>query len=52
MNGHPLSRCAASPLKGDGALCCGAALAGRPADCGAPTGCAADRLGTLELHDE
>lgn len=36
MNGYPLSRCAASPWKGDGALCCGAALAGRPAVCAAP----------------
>ncbi len=30
MNEHPLSRCAASPLKGGDALCCGAALAGHP----------------------
>lgn len=36
MNGYPLSRCAASPWMGDGALCCGAALAGRPAVCAAP----------------
>ncbi len=35
MNGYPC-RCAASPWKGDGALCCGAALAGRPAVCAAP----------------
>jgi hypothetical protein len=45
MNDHPLSRCAASPLKGGGALCwgnprCGAALAGRPADCAVPVLCA------------
>ena len=41
MKHYPLSRCAASPWKGDDALCCGAALAEHPSDHAAPVASAA-----------
>ena len=52
MNGHPLSRCAAFPLKGDDALCCGAALAGRPTDCAMTVLCGAGDAHILEYWHE
>ena len=48
MTAYPLSRCAASPCEGDDALCCGAALAGRPADALAPVPCAVAGITLLE----